>query len=926
MKVEELEIIVTAKVEESIKQFKKVVPEIKKVVQQAQESFQKMDTKVMTNKVKEAVQSIKRKMQDLKRSNKDNEIKISINNKDAQKQISQVQKEIASLQRKIESRQMKLKITNNAIDKITEDTSREVKKDMPNAGNKKIKQETYSRLADNSNYNSLIKQSSKLNNEISSYDLLLKTAKNEMGELGTKTEETSEGQSKNTNLFGSFKTKLDEAKIKVGGFKNGFSNIPKIAQSIGSHIKGMGAGLKQGIVNILSYAKNLFSLQNIYSTLSNSAQSWLSSQNADAQQLSTNIEYMKYAMGGVFAPVIQFVTNLVYQLMKAIQSVAYALTGVNIFAKASASSYAGMAGSASKAKKETQSLAGIHSEINNVQSNDNSDSGGGGGSIAPSFDLSQIDNTPNKIIEAIKNGEWNQVGSLMGEKLNEAMYSIPWDQIQNGAKSIASNIAQFTNGFIATTDWNQVGNTFAQGINTIIYFAHSFITTFDWSQFGTAIGDSINGFFNNIDWAIAGQTLSGGIKGIFDSINSFFEEVNWNEIGENIKLFIQNIDWPGIWESIKEMIKNASGAIDGILTGLFGEDTASIIEAIAIAIGAVTIALTLLNIILSTNIITLIIMAIIAVIALCIVYWEDICNVVSTVVNSIVEFITNLWNKISIIFGAIKVVISTVLGYIWNIFSAVFQTIWSIVSSVLDAIWKIISTIFQAIWNIISSILNSIWNIFSQIFNWIWQLISKVFQEIWNIIAPIINKIWETIKFVLGKIQETWSSIWNTISNVVKNIWNSIWSTIKNIINSILGGIESFINGTIKGVNKLLKGISDVANAIGSLIGLDPINLQINTISLPRLAKGGVLTEATTVIAGEYLGARSNPEIITPQNIMYDTMLRAISNSNIKENDNNRPIRVQIYWGTRNVVDEIIEGINDKTRKTGKTQIKVAYD
>ena len=64
---------------------------------------------------------------------------------------------------------------------------------------------------------------------------------------------------------------------------------------------------------------------------------------------------MKYAMGSALAPVIQFVTNLVYQLMKAIQSVAYALTGVNIFAKASASSYASMAGSAKKAKNETKS-------------------------------------------------------------------------------------------------------------------------------------------------------------------------------------------------------------------------------------------------------------------------------------------------------------------------------------------------------------------------------------------------------------------------------------------------------------------------------------------------------------------------------------------------------------------------------------------
>ena len=52
--------------------------------------------------------------------------------------------------------------------------------------------------------------------------------------------------------------------------------------------------------------------------------------------------------------------------MKAIQSVAYALTGVNIFAKASASSYANMAGNAKKAKEETKQLAGVHDEINNI--------------------------------------------------------------------------------------------------------------------------------------------------------------------------------------------------------------------------------------------------------------------------------------------------------------------------------------------------------------------------------------------------------------------------------------------------------------------------------------------------------------------------------------------------------------------------------
>ena len=38
-----------------------------------------------------------------------------------------------------------------------------------------------------------------------------------------------------------------------------------------------------------------------------------------------------------------------------------------------------------------------------------------------------------------------------------------------------------------------------------------------------------------------------------------------------------------------------------------------------------------------------------------------------------------------------------------------------------------------------------------------------------------------------------------------------------------------------------------------------------------------------------------------------------------------QPVRVQIYWGTKAVVDEIIDGINEKTRQTGKAQIKVSY-
>lgn len=94
---------------------------------------------------------------------------------------------------------------------------------------------------------------------------------------------------------------------------------------------------------------------------------------------------------------------------------------------------------------------------------------------------------------------------------------------------------------------------------------------------------------------------------------------------------------------------------------------------------------------------------------------------------------------------------------------------------------------------------------------------------------------------------------------------------------------------------------------------------SINTLSLPRLAKGGVLTEATTVVAGEYSGAKSNPEIVTPQNIMRDTFEDVLSNYS----GNGQPLHVTIQYLGKEIFDDTIDYINQKTRRTGKCVIKV---
>lgn len=488
MTVEEIEIVVTAKVEEALKEFEKILPAIKEKMKQVQEAFSKVDTKSMTSKLHQAVNFMKKKMQDLKKSSENNEIAIKVNNKDAQKQISQIQKQIDSLQEKINARQMKLNVINPQIDKIVDDTRKSVTPEGIKPNDKAMDTTVNNALESNKNFTSLNSQAQKLYTEIEMYNKQLSEAKNKMTQLEQETNKTATTQNKLSSFFGAFKQRVEQVKPSISNITNSFKGLPKLTQNITNNIKGMAIGVKNGLGHILKYTMALFSLRSVYSVLSNCAQSWLSSQNAGAKQLSANINYMKYAMGSAFAPVIQYVTGLVYQLMKAIQSVVYALFRVNIFAKASASSYASMAGSAKKAKNETKQLAGVHDEINNVQSNDSSDSGNSGG-VSPSFDLSGIDNQmltlSQKLYDFFKPlvDSWNKYGPALVEQIKTtagqvtSLISAVWGSfekiITNGTVysilenilAIIGNIAEaFANAWKYNRQWRCYSTEFSKCI------------------------------------------------------------------------------------------------------------------------------------------------------------------------------------------------------------------------------------------------------------------------------------------------------------------------------------------------------------------------------------------------------------------------------------------------------------------------------
>lgn len=860
MTVEEIEIIVTAKVEEALKEFQKILPEMTKIIKQTQEQLANVDMSKLQKAVKQQMPLFKKQIQNLKKSIENNDISIKINNKDAEKQISQTQKQIDSLNEKINARQIKLNVINPQIDKIVDDTRKNVTPEGINPNDKAMDTTVNNALNGNKDFTSLNSQAQKLYTEIEMYNKQLDVAKSKMAELKQQTSQTATTQNKLSSFFSAFKQKIEQVKPTILGVKNIFSKMPNIGQnlsketqSITNNIKGMGTGFKNGLGQVLKYAGALFSLRSIYSALSSSANAWLSSQNAQAKQLSANIDYMKYAMGSALAPVIQFVTNCVYQLLKAVRSVVYALFRVNIFANASASAFKN---AQKQAKNTSKSLSSVHSEINNVGDH-NSDASSNVG------DLSSIDNQMSPLSQKLYDffkplvDSWNKYGATLIE------------QIKTTAGQIASLISSVW-GSVEKLITNGTVYTSLELILAIIgNIAEAFSNAWKYEGNGDTIIQTMADMLNSILNTIREITASEGFQKFLNGVSNAFS---------GILTFTKPVldDFLSLIKPLSEIALSIAGDILNSIGNALkwigdNEIAVTILESLAIAIGLVVAGIKLYNFVQSGALVATLkhtaaliaqgvawvaanwpillivaaITAVIAIIILCVKHWDEIKETVTNVCNKMKETVTNWVNNVGQFFSNLKI---------------------NIVNKVAE--------IRDGIKNKFQEAYNGIRNIFSNIGNF-------------------FNGIWRNIK--------------NTFTNLGTSIGNAISGAVKTGINGVISLIEKTINTAIRLINGGIKLINLIP---GVSVG------TINTLNLPRLAKGNVAYDETLAIFGEYSGASNNPEITTPQNIMRDTFEDVLSNYG--GNSNNRPIYLTVNVGNKKLGQILLDDLRDTTRRTGK--------
>ena len=231
---------------------------------------------------------------------------------------------------------------------------------------------------------------------------------------------------------------------------------------------------------------------------------------------------------------------------------------------------------ADNAKKLKQQLQGID-ELNVLTSDtDTGTSGGsvGGGSSGGSEDSSVGKWTKTDSI--LKDFESDldtlyKLGEYIGETLTDAMKSIDWNSVYQGAKNFGSGLASFLNGLISPELFGEVGKTIAASLNTALYSLNSFGTTFDWKDFGNSIASGINNFFSTFDFKNAADTINVWIKGVLTTASTLLKKTDFEAIGKKIGEFLKELDFSEIAEDLASTIWEAIKSAFDLVKGLFEE-------------------------------------------------------------------------------------------------------------------------------------------------------------------------------------------------------------------------------------------------------------------------------------------------------------------------------------------------------------------
>ena len=514
--------------------------------------------------------------------------------------------------------------------------------------------------------------------------------------------------------------------------------------------------------------------------------------------------------------------------------------------------------------------------------------------VAPAID--SIANAFNGLIDIIQilwEGSWKPFAEFLSNTFGisiETVADLLGGIILEALKLLADTIKLVADGFTAFSDWckenKEIISTIANVIGTLATVWQG-IKFLSWAEQAGGLAGAFELLSGKVSFIVSGiKNLGLALKALtFDKLVSFGETIYLNAL--YAKDFVVN-SGKLIVELGKTALELGKSALAwGVHAAQMGLAAAAEI-AQSVAAGVAAAATWALNgaIAVLTSPITLVIAAIAALIAIGVLLyqnwdtvvefaktaWQGLCDFISGICQSIGEFFSGLWTKLQEIFEPIGQWFGEKFQQAWDAIVNIFSGIGEWFSGVFQGAWDAIVNIFTPIgswfgqrWADVTNALANIgvwftdmfqkaWtgltNIFSKLGSWFgerWNDVTSALSSVSNWFGEMFTNAYNAVKDAFSSIGDFFSGVWDTVKNIFVNagqmVGEAVGGAFKSAVNAVLGTIENVVNGFIGMIN----GVLDV---VRNLPGLGWIG-SVSTVSLPRLARGGIVDSPTIAMIGE---------------------------------------------------------------------------
>ena len=168
-----------------------------------------------------------------------------------------------------------------------------------------------------------------------------------------------------------------------------------------------------------------------------------------------------------------------------------------------------------------------------------------------------------------------------------------------------------------------------------------------------------------------------------------------------------------------------------------------------------------------------VIIAVVALVALIIIYWDQIKAATIAAWTTTVNFLVAAWD-----------LIKTYAMAKFNSLVTLLTTIWTAVKTAAILAWQIITTYLMQKWNSIKSTATAIFNGIKSFLVAVWNGIKSGISTAVSSIVSFVTNGWNRLK-------STTSSVYNAIKSAITTAWNNVKSTTSTIVSNILSTVKT---------------------------------------------------------------------------------------------------------------------------------------